>query len=106
MAYNVNIPLIFTDVYCLHVRDIQVRHRRFPEIRGEGRSIPDAVRHLMAKLNCCRDFAQGEKRTELEGAIAEVASFHSPGPQPRSTSLVRRPRVGSLAIPAVASSAR
>jgi hypothetical protein len=83
MAYNLNIPLIFNDVYCLHVRNTEVRHHRFPEIRGEGQSIPDAVRHLMTKLDRGLDFVHGENRVDLERAIAEVGSFHTPRPQQR-----------------------
>jgi hypothetical protein len=105
MAYNLNIPLIFTDVYCLHVRNTEVRHHRFPEIRGEGQSIPDAVRHLMSKLHRGLDFVHGENRAEFERAIAEVGSFHTPRPQPRSALVVRRPIVGNVATSAAGSSA-
>jgi hypothetical protein len=97
MAYNLKIPLIFSDVYCLHVRNTQVRHHRFPEIRGEGQSIPDAVRHLMAKLHRGLDFVHGENREEFERAIAEVGTFHTPRPQEQSAPVVRRPIVGGVA---------
>jgi hypothetical protein len=77
MANELNTPLIIDDVYYMHIRHTQVRHRRYPELSGEGPSTTDAVGHLMDKLVRGLDSVEGVDRREFEQAVADVNAYRS-----------------------------
>lgn len=77
MADKFNTSLIIDDVYYMHIRHTQARHRRYPELAGEGPSATVAVRRLMDKLVRSLDSVQGVDRREFEQAVADVKAFRS-----------------------------
>jgi hypothetical protein len=66
----------------MHIRVMQIYHRHYPEIRGEGRSLGEAARHLARRLTRHLDRAHGRKRRALERAIAAVRARYPASTQP------------------------
>jgi hypothetical protein len=75
MAHDDNTSIIIVDGCWMHIRHTQIHHRRYPEVRGEGRSIADAAAHLMNQLAMGLDFAHGREREAIEKALADVRSI-------------------------------
>ena len=59
----------------MHIRHARIYHRRYPEVRGEGRSLADAASHLMNQLTRALDFVHGREREAVERAIADVRAI-------------------------------
>src|SRR4051812_32119218 len=71
-------PLILGEAWWGHVRAAEVRHRDFPEIRGEGESPEAALRDLARRLTGVLDIAITRRhREQLERALGDVRSFVS-----------------------------
>ena len=79
-------PIVIADGYWRHIRHIRVYHRRYPEVRGEGRTLAEAAGHLMNQLTRGLDFAHGRDRETAERAVAEVRAIRSPWPGQRQRS--------------------
>ena len=63
-------------VPCAHAH-----HQSFPEVNGEAESAHDAVAILHARLIHALDSASSEfRRSEIEGAVADVKEFLSATP--------------------------
>lgn len=55
---------------------VLMQHRDFPEIRAEGKGIPEASRHLQNQLSRALDSALTEWRREsIQNAISDVKAF-------------------------------
>ena len=80
-------PIVIADGYWRHIRHIRVYHRRYPEVRGEGRTLAEAAGHLMNQLTRGLDFAHGRDRETAERAVAEVRAIRSSRPRHRSEAL-------------------
>jgi hypothetical protein len=72
MIHDPGTSIVITDGYWMHIRHMRICHRRYPEVRGEGRSLADAASHLMNQLTRCLDFAHGREREAIEWALADV----------------------------------
>jgi hypothetical protein len=72
MIHDPESPIIITDGHWMHIRHVGVYHRRYPEIRGEGRSLAGAASHLMNQLTRGLDSALGRERETLERALVAV----------------------------------
>lgn len=70
-------PLVITDGHWMHIRHTRIYHRRYPEVRGEGRSLLDAARHLENQLTSGLDSVCGRKREAVEQAVADVRAVRS-----------------------------
>lgn|GEM_PF-5861600 len=78
MAYELGTPNIgVADGYWMHIRHTQVCHRRYPWVRGEGRSLREATSHLLNQLARAFEFAHGRDRDAFAKAIADVRAFRS-----------------------------
>ena len=77
MIHDPSKPIIITDINLMHIPHTRIYHRRFPEVRGEGRSLAEAASHLLNQLTCCQDFVHGRKREAVKRAVAEVRAFRS-----------------------------
>jgi hypothetical protein len=75
MTHDPGTPIIITDGYWMHIRHVGIYHRRYPEIRGEGRSLAGAASHLMNQLTRGLDSAHGREREALERALADVRAI-------------------------------
>ena len=86
MTLNPGNSIVITDGYWMHIPQTRIHHRRYPEVRGEGRSLADAALHLVKQLTRSLDFVQGREREAVERAVSEVRSLrlsrlrHRPGP--------------------------
>jgi hypothetical protein len=72
MIHDPGSPIIITDGHWMHIRRVGIHRRRYPEIRGEGRSLAGAAGHLMNPLTRGLDSAHGRERAALERALADV----------------------------------
>jgi hypothetical protein len=75
MIHDPGSPIIITDGHWMHIRHFGIYHRRYPEIRGEGRSLVGAASHLMNQLTRGLDCAHGREREALERALADVRAI-------------------------------
>jgi hypothetical protein len=75
MVHDPGSPIIITDGHWMHIRQVGIYHRRYPEIRGEGRSLAGAASHLMNQLTRGLDSAHGREREALERALADVRAI-------------------------------
>jgi hypothetical protein len=91
MIHDPGISIVITDGYWMHIRHTRLYHRRYPELRGEGRSLADAASHLMNQLTRCLDFAQGREREAVKRAIADVVAIRSSRPRHRPAAIVAAP---------------
>ena len=83
--------IVITEGYWMHIPQTQIYHRRYPEARGEGRSLADAASHLVNQLTRGLDFAPGCEREAVERAVAEVRAFRSSRPRHRPGALAAVP---------------
>ena len=91
MIHDSSASIVITDGYWMHIRHTRIYHRRYPEVRGEGRSLTDVARHLVNQLTCGLDFVCGREREAVERAVAEVRAFRSSRPRHRPGALVAAP---------------
>ncbi len=85
MTHNARTPIIITDAYWKHIRHTRIRHRHYPEIRGEGRLLEEAADHLANQLIRALDSAHGRRgREAIERALADVRPFQSGRPRQRA----------------------
>jgi hypothetical protein len=89
MTRDPNASIIITDGYWMHIRHTQVHHRRYPEVRGEGRSLADAAGHLINQLTRALDSVHGHKREAVEKVLADVRAIRSSRPRPEALAAVR-----------------
>ncbi len=76
MAHSPDVPITITSGSWMHIRQIQVYHRRYPEIRGEDRTRARALAHLANQLLRALDFTPGRgARGELEQALTDVQAI-------------------------------
>jgi hypothetical protein len=75
MYHDSAIPIIITDGSWGHIRQTRIHHRRYPEARGEGRSLAEAARHLAGQLARSLDFAHGRDREAVERALADIRAL-------------------------------
>ena len=88
MIHDPDTSIVVTDGYWMHIRHTRIYHRRYPELRGEGRTFADAASHLVNRLNCGLDFVYGNEREAVERAVADVRAFLSSRPRPRALAAV------------------
>lgn len=74
--------LVFARAPGQQVRAIQVYHRHYPELRGEGRSADEAARHLARQLARGLEHAHGHGREALEQALATAHARQPPEARP------------------------
>jgi hypothetical protein len=91
MAHESGNSIVITDGYWLHIRHTRVWHRRYPEVRGEGRSLADAASHLINQLTSALDFVHGREREAVERAIADVRVIRTSRPRHRPEALAAAP---------------
>lgn len=73
--------LVFTRAHGPRIRVIQVYHRHYPEVRGEGRSAGEAAGHLARQLARGLEHSHGHGREALEQALAAAHARQPPEPQ-------------------------
>jgi hypothetical protein len=95
MAHDAGTSIIITDGFWMHIRHTRIHHRHYPEVRGEGRSLADAVAHLMNQLATALDFAHGREREAIERAIADVRAIR-PRQRPQLHDAVVAPELSSI----------
>jgi hypothetical protein len=81
MIHDSGASIVITDGYWMHIRHTRIYHRRYPEVRGEGRSLADAASHLVKQLTRGLDFVHGRELEAVERAIAEVRAVRSSRPR-------------------------
>ena len=91
MAHESGKFIIISDGYWMHIRHARIYHRRYPEVRGEGRSLADAASHLINQLTSALDFVHGRKREAVERAIADVLTIRTSRPRHRSEAVAAAP---------------
>lgn len=87
MIHDSETSIVITDGYWMHIRHTRIYHRRYPEVRGEGRSLTDAASHLVNQLTCGLDFVCGREREAVERAIADVRAIRTSRPRHRHEAL-------------------
>ncbi|SIO65879.1 hypothetical protein SAMN05444166_7871 [Singulisphaera sp. GP187] len=81
MTLNPGNSIVITDGHWMHIRHIQIYHRHYPEIRGEGASLAEAAAHLSNQLVDATVFAQGRGgRDGIVRALAEVRALRKARP--------------------------
>ena len=91
MIHDPDTSIIITDGYWMHIRHTRIYHRRYPEVRGEGRSLADAASHLVNQLTRGLDFAHGREREAVERAVADVRAIRPSRPRHRPGALAAVP---------------
>ena len=91
MIHDPGASIVITDGHWMHVRHTRIYHRRYPEVRGEGRSLADAASHLVNQLSRGVDSVCGREREAAERAVAEVRAFPSSRPRQRPEALASVP---------------
>lgn len=91
MIYDTETPIIITDEYWMHIPYTRIYHRRYPEVRGEGRSLADAASHLIDQLTTALDFVHVREREAVERAIADVQAILTSQPRQRPGALATVP---------------
>jgi hypothetical protein len=61
----------------MHIQYTCIYHRRYPEARGEGRTLAEAAKHLVDKLSRGLDFTHGREREAVERAVTEVQTLRA-----------------------------
>src|ERR1700756_5010143 len=78
MEHEKQASIVVADGYWMHIRHTRIHHRRYPEVRGEGRSLAAATAHLLRQLATAVDLAHGREVYEaIVQAIADVRAFRS-----------------------------
>ncbi len=90
MNHHPGNSIVIAEGYRMHMPQTRIYHRRYPEARGEGRSLADATSHLVNQLTRSLDFAYGPEREAVERAVADVQSLGTSRPrhQPRALAVV------------------
>jgi len=91
MSHDPRSSITITDGYWMHIRHTRIYHRRYPEVRGEGRTLAEEASHLVNQLTSGLDFVCGREREAVERAVAEVRAFRSSRPRHRPGALVAAP---------------
>jgi hypothetical protein len=87
MSHDPGNSIVITDGYWMHIPQTRIYHRRYPEARGEGRSLADAASHLVNQLTRSLDFAHGREREAVERAVADVRALPTSRPRHRPGAL-------------------
>lgn len=87
-------PIVVVDGHWMHICHTCVYHRRYPEVRGEGRTLGEATKNLANEFTRCIDFTHGREREALKRAAAEVRTFRMTQSQDRRRRRMRVPAVG------------
>ena len=77
MSHEPGNSMVITEGYWMHIPGTRIYHRRYPEARGEGRTLAEAASHLVNQLTCGLDFVHGREREAVERAVASVRAFRS-----------------------------
>lgn len=65
---------------------VLIQHRDFPEIRAEGRGVPEASQHLQNQLSRALDSALTDWRREsIQNAISDLKAFLATASTPALT---------------------
>ena len=91
MNHHPGNSIVIADGYWRHIRHTRIYHRRYPELRGEGRTLAEAASHLVNQLTCGLDFVCGREREAVERAIADVRSLRTSRPRHRPAALTAVP---------------
>ena len=91
MNHDPATSIVIADGYWMHIRHTCIYHRRYPEARGEGRTLAEAARHLVSELTRGLDFTHGREREAVERAVAEVRALRSSRPRLRTGALAAVP---------------
>ena len=91
MNHDPKTSIVITDGYWMHIRHTRIYHRRYPEARGEGRTLAEATRHLVGELTRGLHFAHGREREAVERAVAEVRALRSSRSRERPGALAALP---------------
>lgn len=91
MIHDSDAPIVITEGHWMHIPHTRIYHRRYPEVRGEGRSLADAANHLVNQLTCGLDSVYGSEREVVERAVAEVRAIRSSRPRQRPEALAAVP---------------
>jgi hypothetical protein len=85
MANNSGGRIVVTGGHWMHIPVTRVYHRHYPEVRGEGRSLREALDRLTRLLADGLEHEQGVRREAIRIAIADVGAVDSSGRRtPRS----------------------
>jgi hypothetical protein len=91
MSHDPCNSIVITEGYWMHIPRTRIYHRRYPEARGEGRSLADAASHLVNQLTRSLDCIYGREREAVERAVADVRSLRKSRPRHRPGTLVAVP---------------
>jgi hypothetical protein len=91
MNHHPGNSIVIAEGYWMHMSQTRIYHRRYPEARGEGRSLADAAVHLVNQLTRSLDFAHGREREAVERAIADVRSLRTSRPRHQPAALTAIP---------------
>jgi hypothetical protein len=91
MSHDPDNSIVITEGYWMHIPRTRIYHRRYPEARGEGRSLADAASHLVNQLTRCLDSTYGREREAVERAVADVRSLRTSRLRHRPGTLVAAP---------------
>jgi hypothetical protein len=91
MSHEPGASIVITDGYWMHISHTRIYHRRYPDFRGEGRSLADAANHLVNQLSWGLDAVCGREREAVERADTEVRAIRSSRPRHRPEALAALP---------------
>jgi hypothetical protein len=91
MNHHPDNSIVIAEGYWMHMPQTRIYHRRYPEARGEGRSLADAAGHLVNQLTRSLDFAYGREREAVERAIADLRSLRTSRPRHQPGALAAVP---------------
>ena len=91
MNHDPGSSIVIADGYWMHIRHTRIYHRRYPEARGEGRTLAEAVRRLVSELTRGLDSTHGREREAVERAVAEIRALRSPRPREQPGALAVAP---------------
>lgn len=72
MNHDPKTSIVIANGSWMHIHHTCIYHRRYPEARGEGRSLAEAARRLVNELTRGLDFTHGREREAVERAVADV----------------------------------
>ena len=91
MSHDPGNSMVITEGYWMHIPGTRIYHRRYPEARGEGRTLAEAASHLVNQLTLGLDFVHGREREAVERAIADVRSLRTSRPRHQPAALTAVP---------------
>jgi hypothetical protein len=77
MNHDPETSIVIADGCWMHIRHTCIYHRRYPEARGEGRTLSEAARHLANELTRGLEFIHGREREAVERAVTEVRALRA-----------------------------